>query len=352
LTRAGLGHNGKVPRLERTYLDWSRPVRDLTFVVNLPEEGRRLDAVLHDRFSWKSRTRFQAMLERGEVLWNGREAKASQRVRKGDVVLVRLPIAADAPERETADDLVILHEDEHVVVVDKPSGMAAHPVGRIRHGTLINKLHARYRADDRTKDVVPRLGHRLDRDTSGVLLVVKDRRTDQLVTEAFTLRRVRKTYLALVEGVPEAAEGEVDAPIGPAPDGATALHMGVRPDGAPSRSRWRVVRAFRDHALLALEPKTGRTHQLRVHMAHLGHPILCDHLYGDPRPVWRSSVDPSIPLEDDAIVLQRLALHSHRLELSHPITGGPLAIESPLPPDLVAAIEELASLPRPARLRA
>jgi 23S rRNA pseudouridine1911/1915/1917 synthase len=341
-----------VPWLERRYRDLSVPVREFTFVVNLPEEGRRLDALLRAHYPWKSRTRFQAMLDRGEALLNGRPAKASTRVRKGDVVLVKVPVATGAPEKEDADDLVILHEDEHVVVIDKPSGMAVHPVGRIRHGTLVNKLHARYRSGDARDDVVPRLGHRLDRDTSGVVLAVKDRTTDARVTEAFTFRRVRKTYLALVEGIPAQAEGEVDAPLGRDPEGATALHMAVRPDGAPSRSRWKVIRAFARHALVELEPKTGRTHQLRVHMAHVGHPIACDHLYGDVRPLWRSSVDPRVSAEDDAVVLDRLALHAHRLELLHPRTGEPLRLESPLPDDLRRAIAELERLPAPRRVRA
>jgi 23S rRNA-/tRNA-specific pseudouridylate synthase len=181
---------------------------------------------------------------------------------------------------------------------------------------------------------------------------VKDRTTDQRVTEAFTFRRVRKTYLALVEGVPADAEGEVDAPLGRDPEGATALHMGVRPDGAPSRSRWKVLRSFARHALLELEPKTGRTHQLRVHMAHVGHPIVCDHLYGDVRPLWRSMVDPRVPAGDDAVILDRLALHAHRLELSHPRTGEPLCLESPLPEDLSRAVAELERLGAPRRVPA
>jgi 23S rRNA pseudouridine1911/1915/1917 synthase len=337
--------------LERTYRDLSVPVRDLTFTVNLPEEGTRLDALLRAHYPWKSRTRFQDMLDRGEVLLNGGSAKASTRVRKGDVVLVRIPVAANAPEKEHGDDLVILYEDEHLVVIDKPSGMAVHPVGRIRHGTLVNKLHARYRSGDATTDVVPRLGHRIDRDTSGVVLAVKDRTTDARVTEAFTFRRVKKTYLALVEGIPE-AEGEVDAPLDRDPEGATRLHMGVRSGGAPSRSRWSVLRPFARHALVELEPMTGRTHQLRVHMAHVGHPIVCDHLYGDVRPLYRSSVDPRVPEAEDALVLDRLALHAHRLELLHPRTGAPLVLESPLPPDLRRAVEELARLRAPWKVRA
>jgi 23S rRNA-/tRNA-specific pseudouridylate synthase len=177
---------------------------------------------------------------------------------------------------------------------------------------------------------------------------VKDRETDVRITEAFTRRRVKKTYLALVRGVPAEEAGRVDAPLAPDPEGPTALHMRVDPAGQPSASTWRVVEAFRRHALLALEPLTGRTHQLRVHMAHLGHPILCDHLYGDLRPVMASAEDPTVGPAADRAVLVRLALHAHRLELDHPITGRRLVIESPLPPDLEAAVDVFALLAPPA----
>jgi 23S rRNA pseudouridine1911/1915/1917 synthase len=322
-----------MPRLERAYADLSRPLREFAFVVNLPEAGSRLDLLLRAHFPWRSRTRFQRMLAQGEVTVDGRAAKGSQRVREGQRVAVLLPRDPRAPEVEDGADLVVLYEDERLVAIDKPSGMTVHPVGRIRHGTLINKLHARYRREGRPGDVVPRLGHRLDKDTSGVVLVVKDRVVDAAVTELFTRRRVRKTYLAIVAGAPAASEGEIDVPIGQDPEGDTILHMRVDPAGQPARTRWRVRERFGRHALLELQPLTGRTHQLRVHLAHLGHPILCDHLYGDVRPLWASGLD--------APLLERLALHAHRLELDHPVTGAPLDLVSPVPPDLERALHAL-----------
>jgi 23S rRNA pseudouridine1911/1915/1917 synthase len=251
-------------------------------------------------------------------------------------VAVRIPADPTAPAKEHDDDLVVLYEDDAVVAVDKPSGMTVHPVGRIRHGTLINKLHARYRRDQPGADVVPRLGHRLDKDTSGVVLVVKNRRVDAAVTDLFTRRRVRKTYLALVHGVPAAAAGEIDAPLARDPEGDTILHMTVAQGGLPSRTRWRVREAFARHALLEVSPLTGRTHQIRVHLAHIGHPVLCDHLYGDLRPLWVDEEE-----RGGTLLLDRLALHAHRLELDHPTTGAPLVLVSPLPPDLVKAVDAL-----------
>jgi 23S rRNA pseudouridine1911/1915/1917 synthase len=333
-----------MPRLERQYLDLSRPIREFRFVVEAKEEGTRIDALLRAHYPWHSRTTYRRKVEQGDVLVNGARVKPSVRLRAGDVVVIQVPEDPTAPERECAEDLVILHEDAHLLAIDKPSGMAVHPAGRTRHGTLINKLHARYRSDDPKQDVVPRLAHRLDRDTSGVVLVVKSREVDARVMDIFMARDVQKTYYALVEGVPDRPGGWIEAPLGPAEDAETALHQGVREDGLPARTRWEVARAFARHAWLRLELLTGRTHQLRVHLAHIGHPIVCDHLYGDVRPLLRSSADPRIAPEHDEVLLARLALHAARLELSHPVTGEPLVVESPLPADLGRALEALAGL--------
>ncbi|MDJ0521230.1 MAG: RluA family pseudouridine synthase [Planctomycetota bacterium] len=330
-----------MPRLQRQYLDLSRPIREFRFTVEAKEEGARIDALLRAHYPWHSRTTYRRKVEQGDVLVNDALVKPALKVRTGDVVVIKLPEDPTAPERECDKDLVVLHEDEHLLAIDKPSGMAAHPVGRTRHGTLINKLHARYRSDDPRRDVVPRLAHRLDRDTSGVVLVVKNRHVDAQVMDIFMAREVRKTYFALVEGVPEQPGGWIEAPLGPDPDADTSLHQAVRPDGLPARTRWSVARTFARHALLELSLLTGRTHQLRVHLAHIGHPIVCDHLYGDPRPLLRSHVDRSIHPDDDGVVLARLALHAHRLELDHPVTGTPLLVESPLPAAIQQALEIL-----------
>ncbi|MDA1195303.1 MAG: RluA family pseudouridine synthase [Planctomycetota bacterium] len=331
-----------MPRLTRQYLDLSKPLPAFTFTVDIKEAGARLDLLLRGHYPWHSRTFYRAKVERGEVRVNGRTAKPSAKVREGDVVEIELPRDPAVPDREDGGDLVVLYEDEQLVAIDKPSGMAVHPVGRTRHGTLINKLHARYRRDDPERDVVPRLAHRLDRDTSGIVLAVKDRETDAAVMDMFMERRVAKTYFALVTGLPGADEGYIDAPLGPDPDGDTGMHQAVRADGLPARTRWFVRRRFARHAWLELDLLTGRTHQLRVHLAHIGHPIVCDHLYGDVRPVLRSAGRVGIEPALDEAVLTRLGLHAHHLRLEHPTTGEPLAITSPIPTDLELALEALA----------
>jgi 23S rRNA pseudouridine1911/1915/1917 synthase len=330
---------------QRPYADLSRPKREEAFVVLAEEAGERLDHVLARHVPWRSRTQLVRMIREGAVRLAGRPTKPAARVQAGDPIVIDVPPDREAPERESADDLVILHEDEHVVIVDKPSGLAVHPAGRLRHGTLINKLHARYRDDDPGRDRVPRLGHRLDMDTSGIVVTVLDSVTDAAITELFTRRDVKKTYLALVQGVP-APTGTIEAPIGPGLEADTDMHMCVRPDGLPARSTWRVREAFDRHALVELDLHTGRTHQLRVHLAHIGFPIVCDHLYGDCRPLLASTVVPGLPLREDAVLLERLALHAHRLVMPHPAGAGTLDIESPLPADLVHAVDALRALRR------
>lgn len=339
-------HNEGMPRLERTYTDLSRPIEEFRFVVDRTEEGLRLDAILRAHYPWHGRSRYARLIREGRALLNRKQSKPAARVRFGDEVVVLLPQDPTAPQQESADDLVILHEDEHLVAIDKPSGMAVHPVGRIRHSTLVNKLHARYRDTDTAQDRVPRLGHRLDRDTSGIVVAVLHRSADARITELFTRREVRKTYFAIVQGVPAQDEGEIDAPLGEALDADTSMHMGVRPDGLPSRTTWKVRASIGTHALLELHPHTGRTHQLRVHLAHIGHPIVADHLYGDPRPWMAARVDRDLPPERDAVLLDRLALHAHRLELTHPMRDEPLVIESPLPADMRVAWDAACELAR------
>ena len=325
---------------QRPYTDLSRPQREQSFVVPSEEAGERLDHVLAKHVTWRSRTQLARMVRDGAVRVAGRPTKPAARVQAGDVVTLDVPAEPDAPEREDASDLVILHEDAHVIAVDKPSGMAVHPAGRLRHGTLINKLHARFRDDDPDKDRVPRLGHRLDMDTSGIVLAVLDRFTDAQVTDLFTRRTVQKTYLALVQGRPP-AEGEIDAAIGPALGAETDIHMGIRPDGLPARTTFRVRETFARHALVGLDLHTGRTHQLRVHLAHIGHPIVCDHLYGDCRPLLASTVCPDLAPSEDRVLLARLGLHAHHLVMPHPAGLGTLDLTSPLPSDLEAALASL-----------
>jgi 23S rRNA pseudouridine1911/1915/1917 synthase len=204
---------------------------------------------------------------------------------------------------------------------------------------LINALHLRYRRpDDPAGDVQPKLGHRLDKETSGVLVVCKSDAARQSVSRQFERGLVRKEYLALVEGRPVPAKGTVDAPLGRALGARVALAQAVRPDGLPALTRYEELDHGAAFALVRAMPETGRQHQVRVHLAHVGCPILCDKLYGRRSALRLAEVRPLRPGEEDGLLLSRHALHAHRITLAHPATGEPLTLEAPLPEDMASVI--------------
>lgn len=240
-------------------------------------------------------------------------------------------------EPDVPTDFGILYEDEAMLVVDKPAGLPVHPSASFHRNTLTYLLRTRF------PNNTPHLAHRLDRETSGVLVCARTLEDERALKRCFEERRVEKTYLAIVEGCPEAAQGVIDLPLG-RPDGGLHLLMEARPDGAPSRTRYRVVARAPQHALVALWPKTGRQHQLRVHTAALGHPIVADKLYGPEGP--QPFLEYCETREVTADLLARLgherqALHAYRLRLDHPRTGESMVFEAPLSPDLCELWERL-----------
>ncbi len=311
------------------------------------EVGMRLDMFLAKRLSWRSRTSARRMLDEGLVSLEGRTARASRKVFRGDVVTVRLPrplrdealLARPAEDRELAR----LYEDEHLIAIDKPPDIPVHPSGRLLHHTVITELHRQYRDfDDPTRDVVPKLCHRLDLETSGVLLVAKQQRSLVFVQSQFEKRTVHKEYLVLVHGELEEDDGLIDLPIGPNLGGAVRNSRTIRHDvGQPSRTKWRVVRRFAGYTQCHITLLTGRHHQIRVHMAAVGHPVVGDKIYGRDETLFLRHSARELTDEDHAVLeLPRQALHSHALEFEHP-TRGPQRIESPWPADLTAFCEGL-----------
>ncbi len=359
----------KPPRGQR---DLSLPWQEWRFEVGEPEHGQRLDVFLAERLPWRSRTAMRDdLVPDGPVRVLPHKdpqqapvaaVKPGLKLRKGQEVVVRLPApgagegAEPAAEPAEAPELEVVYEDEWLVAVNKPPGVAVHPSRGHLTGSLIHLVHERHRALGGGEGAMPTLCHRLDRETTGLLLCAKDRRARTRIGRAFEQRRVKKTYLALVEGLLAEDEGVVDRPIGKALGAEVRLKMAVREDGVGQHAvtRWRVVsrhpgskaaRPPRDVeapeglTLVELRPETGRQHQLRVHMAALGHPIVGDKLYLGGDEVFVRAVSGELTPDDEArLGLSHQALHSWGLELEHPYTGFPLRLEAPLWPTVSALL--------------
>jgi len=308
-------------------LDLGKPITEIDIAVTSAEDGLRLDALLKRYVTWRSRTRLKHRCSCGFVTVNGIARKGGVRVREGDRVHADLGALEDEVRHDEIR-LDILYEDEQLVAIDKQPGIVVHPVGRYLFNTLINALHLRYRRPDQPAlDVVPKLCHRLDRETSGVLLVSKDDRIRPSLSFQFLNRLVEKEYLAIVHGVVEREAGVIDGPIGASDRGDHRMRRAVRPDGLPARTDYRVLARGAAHTLVSAHPHQGRTHQIRVHLDHLGHAVVDDPIYGpDPEP------DGPAP----GISLGRQALHNRKLRFYHIVLDRFVCIESALPDDMRA----------------
>jgi 23S rRNA pseudouridine1911/1915/1917 synthase len=311
-------------------------------VADRESGGQRLDVWLARRLPSLSRARLQALIAEGHVLLDGARARPSSRLRAGQVARVHVPAPAPAVPQPEDIPIAVVHEDAGLVVVNKPAGLVVHPGAGTSRGTLVNALLRHVRDLSGVGGVQrPGIVHRLDRGTSGLLVVAKDDETHRALVRQFAGRTVEKEYIALVLGVPAAAVGEVDAPIGRDP-----LHrqkMSVRaPRGREACTSWRVEERFDGAALLRVRLHTGRTHQIRVHLASIGHPVAGDAVYGGTRtpPSRRASA------RDALLSLERPALHAARLRFTHPASGERVAFEAPLPPDLEAVLARLRSARR------
>jgi 23S rRNA pseudouridine1911/1915/1917 synthase len=293
------------------------------------EAGKRLDLVLHQRFPQYSRARLQGWIKDGRVRVNGEPRRASYLVHSGDAVDVEPagPVPLHAAPEEIP--LTVLYEDQDVVAIDKPAGMVVHAGAGVHSGTLVNALLHRFGSLSRAAgELRPGIVHRLDRYTSGVLLVAKNDAAHQRLAEQFASRQVEKTYLALVHGNIKQERGRIEKPI--ARDPKQRVRMTARlARGRAAWSEYRVLRRLQGFTLLEVRIGTGRTHQIRVHLASIGHPVVGDRLYGAPAKI---SGQPTLP---------RYFLHAHRIKFAQPSTGKPVTIESPLAPELEAWLKHL-----------
>ncbi|HYO64229.1 MAG TPA: RluA family pseudouridine synthase [Pyrinomonadaceae bacterium] len=308
----------------------------LTFEVAAEDEGERLDSFLAARVEGVSRTALKRVIEGGEVLVSGRARKASYKLRAGEQIEVELPPPPPLELAPEAIPLDILHEDPDIIVVNKPAGMVVHPAAGVRGGTLANAVAHRLQIAH-SPSLRPGIVHRLDRDTSGVIVVAKTVGAHEHLSEQFRAREVFKSYAALVHGVVREDAGRVEQPVGRDPRHRT--RMAVVRGGRAALSLYRVRRRFERFTLLDVEIKTGRTHQIRVHLAWLKHPVVGDETYG----AGRDHNLPEARLRSLVAALGRQFLHAEQLGFRHPRTGERVHFSAPLPAELSNLLDELDS---------
>jgi 23S rRNA pseudouridine1911/1915/1917 synthase len=312
----------------------------LALTAEPPEAGARLDQFLAGQLGW-SRARLQKLLKAGRVLVNGEPRPASYRVRPGDAVVVSVPPPSPSHLAPEALPLAILFEDADLLVVNKPPYLVVHPGAGHRAGTLLNALvHHCPDLKDIGEVSRPGLVHRLDKDTSGLMVVAKTALAHAALVAQFQAHAITKQYQALVWGRLPEIEGEIDREVGRHPTARQKMSVNAR-RGKRAVTFWRVLREFPGPlSLVELSPQTGRTHQLRVHLASMGHPVLGDATYGGG--VSRLAGHPR--LTGLKPLVHRQLLHAWRLGITHPRTGEPLTWEAPLPEDFQAVLDYLEEL--------
>ncbi len=297
------------------------------WVVGAEQEKVRLDHFLVATGELGTRSQIRKLIDEGRAHLDGKAAKAGALLRSGQRIEVERPLPSPSSVEAEAIALVVLYEDDYLMAVDKPAGLVVHPAPGHERGTLVNALLHRWQG--RRPDLDPaRCGivHRLDKDTSGVILVAKDLDTHEALARLFRRREVSKQYTALVHGRPRRDSGEIDAPIGRHP--VDRKRMSVRGRGRSAQTRYEVRERYRGAALVSVFPKTGRTHQIRVHLASLGHPVVADRVYARGRRVVSAAIE-------------RQALHAERLRFAHPCRPGEIDLRAPWPADFEAAVREL-----------
>jgi 23S rRNA pseudouridine1911/1915/1917 synthase len=300
--------------------------------------GERLDVALARLLPQYSRSRLQAWIDAGRVTLDGARPTRRQRLVGGEQVEVTPLFEASHRVAPESQPLQVVHRDRAVWVIDKPAGLVVHPGAGRPSGTLQNALLAL----DPPLALVPRAGlvHRLDKDTSGLLIVARTPAIHARLSAMIAAREMHREYLALCVGAPSGG-GSIEAPIGRHRTERT--RMAVRPDGRESVTHYRIERRFASHTLLRVQLETGRTHQIRVHLAHIGYPVVGDPVYGGRRRIPAGASAPLVAALDG---FRRQALHATRLSLRHPSTGREADYESPLPADFADLLVVLAEASR------
>ena len=305
--------------------------------VELQDAGERLDRWLSQQIPGHSRTAFRRFIEEGRVTMDGNSCRPSQRIRTDSVIQFEPPPTPSPMPLAEDHQLDLIHQDDHILVISKEAGMIVHPApGQPPENTLVNALlgHSEqlssYGGQDR-----PGIVHRLDRETSGLMVIARSDEAHRELSRQFHDREVSKEYLALCHGKPETTSGEIDLPLGRSLTNPKKRVVRHDKEGRDAFTSWQLKRVLGDQheqtcCWFHCFPRTGRTHQIRVHLRAIGHPILCDFLYGRETQADLASVSPGSPPS----LLERHGLHAWRLFLRHPISQEPMQFEAPLPPDL------------------
>ncbi len=307
-------------------------IKKQNLVVSAADAGQRIDSFAAQS-TGMSRSRAARHVEDGLVLVNGKSVKPSAKLRLGDEVSIRLPEPAPDDTLIPEDiPLCILFRDEHLVVIDKPAGLVVYPAAGHRSGTLMNALrHLVGPLSAPGGPLRPGVVHRLDKDTSGVMVVALDDAAYYSLVEQFRARTIQREYRALVFGCPRTEAGEIDAQIGRST--ADRKKMSVRSrQGKEARTSWKLLRKLNEAAFVSAKLGTGRTHQIRVHFLSLGHPVLGDRTYGEKTSIMQNNKRISFP---------RQMLHAVSLGFLHPVSNEWISFESPLPEDMEKALMEL-----------
>lgn len=323
--------------------------------LSVPQDaaGQRLDQFLTTQLEGVSRSRVQLLLDQGDVLLDGARPKASHKLRGGEsIVITGEP--HPAPLKATAEDipLNVVYEDGDLAVIDKPAGMMVHAGSGATddarsRGTLVNAILHRFHSLSSTGgELRPGIVHRLDKETSGLIIVAKNDRAHASLARMFSGRAIRKTYVALVHGAVERQKGTITAAIGRDAVRRTRMTTRVQENARSAVSHYEIVRRletrFGKFTLVRVRIETGRTHQIRVHMASIGHPVVGDTLYGAAGQLTALSLQDKSPSKTTE-KLGRNFLHAAELEFTHPVSGKPLALQSPLPEPLEDFLSRLES---------
>ncbi len=317
----------------------NNPDKPLVLHVGHSVKERRIDKYLHSRFGNYSRVMIQQIIKAGGAKVNGQPVKPSFKLSHGDKIELSLPALAEKQIPPENIPLNIIYEDDDIIVLNKPADMLVHPARGNLHGTLVNALS--FYSDKLSSglgEFRPGIVHRLDKNTTGVMVITKNETAQWKIAKQFETRRTKKEYLAIVHGTPQLTSDRINAPLGIHPK--IREKYAIRPKGGKEAvTFYEVLEEFRGFSLLKLFPKTGRTHQIRVHLSYAKHPIVADDMYGGKFVYLWQLADAEPEVEEPLI--NRPALHAFSLEFKHPTTEKQVKFEAPIPQDMQKLLEML-----------